>query len=99
MRRYTWHEMDEAMKEGRLVILPCRIGTTVYYLDSDDLEEEPVYVVEDSVKEFLVQEEGPVLIGTGDGCFDAIDGEDVFLDNEAAKRAAERRRQDAAKLF
>ena len=84
-------ELSEADKDGRLVVLPCRIGSTVYVLIQDNTifypETNGWYIGEDTID--AISKDGFYLGNPEDGDFmpnDAI-GEIVFLTREEAERA------------
>lgn len=84
-------ELAEADKDGRLVVLPCRIGSTVYVLIQDNTifypETNGWYIGEDTID--AIAQDGFYLGNPEDGDFrpnDAI-GEIVFLTREEAERA------------
>ena len=87
---------EDADSEGRLVVLPCKVGDTVYCI----LEDSPVYYPETNgwyISEETVHEittKGVILHEVEDGAsvyvelFDQI-GKTVFLTREEAERALE----------
>ena len=84
---------QEADKEGRVVVLPCRIGSTVYVLIQDNAifypETNGWYIGEDTID--AIAQDGFYLGNPEDGNFwpnDAI-GEIVFLTREEAEKALE----------
>ena len=84
-------ELSEADKDGRLVVLPCRIGSTVYVLIQDNTifysETNGWYIGEDTID--AIAKDGFYLGNPEDGDFrpnDAI-GKSVFLTREEAERA------------
>ena len=84
-------ELLKADKDGRLVVLPCRIGSTVYVLIQDNTifyqETNGWYIGEDTID--AIAKDGFYLGNPEDGDFrpnDAI-GEIVFLTREEAERA------------
>lgn len=90
-------ELGAADAEGRVAVLPCKMGAQLFFvidLDDDLKPDEAVYIEDDlAVSEFLVCKDG-VLVGIGGGCFDKIGKGVVFLDRaEAEKEAARLRRK------
>ena len=86
-------ELAEADKDGRLVVLPCRIGATAYILIQDSAifypETNGWYIVEETID--AITQDGFYLGATEDGDFrpnDAI-GKTVFLTREEAEKALE----------
>lgn len=83
-------ELGAADAEGRLAVLPCKMGAQLFYVfDVEELDgRRTVNIHSEKVEEFLVCDDG-VLVGTGDGCFDEIGKDVAYLDRAEAKRAAE----------
>lgn len=86
-------ELAEADKDGRLVVLPCRIGATAYILIQDSAifypETNGWYIVEETID--AITQDGFYLGTAEDGDFrpnDAI-GKTVFLTREEAEKALE----------
>lgn len=86
-------ELSEADKDGRLVVLPCKIGATVYVLIQDSAifypETNGWYIGEDTID--AITQDGFYLGAVEDVDFrpnDAI-GETVFLTREEAETALE----------
>ena len=86
-------ELAEANKDGRVVVLPCKIGTTVYVLIQDSAifypETNGWYIGEDTID--VIAQDGFYLGAVEDVDFrpnDAI-GETVFLTREEAEKALE----------
>ena len=91
-------ELAEADKNGRLVVLPCRIGATAYILIQDSAifypETNGWYIVEGTID--AITQDGFYLGATEDGDFrpnDAI-GKTVFLIREEAEKALEAMKDD-----
>ena len=85
--------LTEADKEGRVVVLPCKIGATVYVLIQDSAifypETNGWYIGEDTID--VIAQDGFYLGAVEDVDFrpnDAI-GETVFLTREKAEKALE----------
>ena len=88
-------ELAEADKEGRVVVLPCKVGKKLYYINGK-------YIIEVEVACYTVDETGawlfvgetynPETVGT---CHCNLRteriGKDVFLTREEAERAMEGR--------
>ena len=96
---YSIHRMVELMradKDGRLVVLPCKIGGTVYLLLQDDVKHNPEtcgwYISEDWVG--AIAEGGFYLGDPADDVYVRNEeiGEEVFLTREGAERALEGRK-------
>ena len=90
--------LAEADKDGRLVVLPCRIGATAYILIQDSAifypETNGWYIVEETID--AITQNGFYLGDPEDGDFrpnDAI-GETVFLTREEAEKALEATKDD-----
>ena len=86
-------ELAEADKDGRVVVLPCKIGATVYVLIQDSAifcpETNGWYIGEDTID--VIAQDGFYLGAVEDVDFrpnDAI-GETVFLTREEAEKALE----------
>lgn len=86
-------ELAEADRDGRLVVLPCRIGATAYILIQDSAifypETNGWYIVEETID--AITQDGFYLGAAEDGDFrpnDAI-GKTVFLTREEAEKALE----------
>lgn len=91
-------ELAEAGKEGRVVVLPCKVGKKLYYINGK-------YIIEVEVTCYTVDKTGAwMFIGetynpeTGGTCncnmrTDRI-GKDVFLTREEAERAMEGHKHD-----
>ena len=91
-------ELAEADKDGRVVVLPCRIGATVYILIQDSAifypETNGWYIGEDTID--VIAQDGFYLGAVEDVDFrpnDAI-GETVFLTREEAEKALEAMKDD-----
>lgn len=83
-------ELSEADKEGRVVVLPCKVGDTVYTIN---LHKE---IVDLTVECFGIDETGELWIFTEDHNKTYVDtieirdiDDDVFLTREEAERAME----------
>ena len=90
--------LAEADRAGRLVVLPCRIGATVYVLIQDSAifypETNGWYIVEETID--AIAQNGFYLGDPEDGDFrpnDAI-GETVFLTSKEAEKALEAMKDD-----
>lgn len=89
-------ELAEADKDGRLAVLPCKIGGTVYLLLQDDVKHNPEtcgwYISEDRVG--AIAEGGFYLGDPADDVYVRNEeiGEEVFLACEEAEKALEGRR-------
>lgn len=89
-------ELAEADKDGRLVVLPCKIGGTVYLLLRDDVKYNPEtcgwYISVDRVG--AIAEDGFYLGDPADDVYVRNEeiGEEVFLTREEAEKALEGRR-------
>ena len=89
-------ELAEADKDGRLAVLPCKIGGTVYLLLQDDVKHNPEtcgwYISEDRVG--AIAEGGFYLGDPADDVYVRNEeiGEEVFLTREGAERALEGRK-------
>ena len=89
-------ELAEADKDGRLVVLPCKIGGTVYLLIRDGVKHYPEtcgwYISEDRVG--AIAEGGFYLGDPADDVYVRNEeiGEEVFLTREEAERALEGRK-------
>ena len=88
-------ELAAADKEGRVVVLPCKVGDTVYTIN---LHKE---IVDLTVECFGIDETGELWIFTEDHnktYVDAIEirdiDDDVFLTREEAERAMEGQKHD-----
>lgn len=86
-------ELAEADKEGRVVVLPCKVGKKIYYINGK-------YIIEVEVTCYTVDKTGAWLfVGetynpeTGGTCHCNMRteriGKDVFLTREEAERAME----------
>lgn len=91
-------ELADADRAGRLLVLPCRIGSTVYVLIQDSAvfypETNGWYIGEDTID--AIAQDGFYLGNPEDGDFrpnDAI-GEIVFLTHEEAEKALEAKSND-----
>lgn len=91
-------ELMEADRAGRLVVLPCKIGATVYVLIQDSAifypETNGWYIGEDTID--VIAQDGFYLGAVEDVDFrpnDAI-GETVFLTREEAEKALEAKSND-----
>lgn len=86
-------ELAEADKDGRLAVLPCKIGGTVYLLLQDDVKHNPEtcgwYISEDRVG--AIAEGGFYLGDPADDVYVRNEeiGEEVFLTREEAEKALE----------
>ncbi len=86
-------ELMRADKDGRLVVLPCKIGGTVYLLLQDDVKHNPEtcgwYISEDRVG--AIAEGGFYLGDPADDVYVRNEeiGEEVFLTREEAEKALE----------
>ena len=91
-------ELAEADKEGRVVVLPCKVGKKLYYINGK-------YIIEVEVACYTVDETGAWLfVGetynpeTGGTCHCNLRteriGKDVFLTREEAERAMEGHKHD-----
>ena len=89
-------ELAEADKDGRLAVLPCKIGGTVYLLLQDDVKHNPEtcgwYISEDRVG--AIAEGGFYLGDPADDIYVRNEeiGKEVFLTREGAERALEGRK-------
>lgn len=89
-------ELAEADKDGRLAVLPCKIGGTVYLLLQDDVKHNPEtcgwYISEDRVG--AIAEGGFYLGDPADDVYvrNVEIGEEVFLTREEAEKALEGRK-------
>lgn len=85
-------ELGAADAEGRVAVLPCKMGAQLWFVfDDEELAgRRTVSIHALKAEEFLVCDEG-VLVGSGDGCFDEIGKDVVYLDRAEAERAAETR--------
>lgn len=83
-------ELGAADAEGRLAVLPCKMGAQLFYVfDDEELDgRREVGIHREKAAEFLVCDDG-VLVGNGEGCFDEIGKDTVYLDRAEAERAAE----------
>lgn len=79
-----WFAWKQAEQEGRLVVLPCKVGDTVYQRDSCG------NLYEATVQSIVIDNRRIIFITSGIGfdC-DAI-GKSVFLSREEAEKAMER---------
>lgn len=91
-------ELAKADKEGRVAVLPCEVGSTVYVLIQDNAifypETNGWYIGEDTID--AIAQDGFYLGNPEDGNFwpnDAI-GEIVFLTREEAEKALEVEKDD-----
>ena len=86
-------ELAEADKDGRLAVLPCKIGGTVYLLLQDDVKHNPEtcgwYISEDRVG--AIAEGGFYLGDPADDVYVRNEEirEEVFLTREGAEKALE----------
>ena len=86
-------ELAEADKDGRLAVLPCKIGGTVYLLLQDDVKHNPEtcgwYISEDRVG--AIAEGGFYLGDPADDVYVRNEEirEEVFLTREEAEKALE----------
>ena len=91
-------ELAAADKEGRVVVLPCKVGKKLYYINGK-------YIIEVEVACYTVDETGAWLfVGetynpeTGGTCHCNLRteriGKDVFLTREEAERAMEGHKHD-----
>lgn len=82
-------EYETAEKEGRLVVLPCKVGDTVYLIDDIDCVFERESIVteieidKDSIA-IMIQDKTPIC---SSGYSIADFGEIVFLTREEAEKA------------
>lgn len=79
-------DLVQAERSGRLLILPCKIGDTVYILKDDEVFEATVWNIE-SYRKICGSLEVLFVCGT-DGTFSLEDwGKTVFLDEKQALHA------------
>lgn len=89
-------ELAEADKDGRVVVLPCKVGKKIYYINGK-------YIIEVEVACYTVDETGAWLfvgetynLETSGTCHCNLRteriGKDVFLTREEAERAMEEKR-------
>nr|DAU52880.1 MAG TPA: hypothetical protein [Caudoviricetes sp.] len=89
-------ELSEADKEGRVVVLPCKVGDTVFAR----LDNKSKYVCECKVKQIVVGNIGFVTFAPIDASEREYDvslrgfGKTVFLSREEAERAMEGQKND-----
>lgn len=98
-------EYEEAKTEGRLVVLPCKVGDTVYKIDTDPLLDSRE-ILELTVDNFVVCENGEILVKydswdgvicTADNLVNGtayLDYYRTFLTREEAEQAIKRRLAD-----
>ena len=91
-------EYETAEDEGRLVVLPCKVGDTVYLIDDIDCVFERESIVtgieidEDGVT-IMIQDESPI----SSSGYDIQDfGETIFLNSDVAEKALEEMNQENA---
>lgn len=91
-------EYENAEEEGRLVVLPCKVGDTVYLIDDIDCVFERESIVtgieidEDGVT-IMIQDESPI----SSSGYDIQDfGETIFLNRDVAEKALEEMNQENA---
>ena len=91
-------ELTRADREGRVMMLPCRIGSTVYVLIQDSTifypETNGWYIGEDTID--VIAQDGFYLGNPEDGDFRPNDviGEIVFLTRKEAEKALEAMKND-----
>lgn len=83
-------ELGAADAEGRLAVLPCKMGAQLFVviIDEELNGQHTASIHRDKAEEFLVCDKG-VLVGNGEGCFDEIGKDTVYLDRAEAEQAAE----------
>ena len=86
-----FEEIAQAEAEGRLVMLPCKVGDTVYFIDADEVN---AWIDEYKVKWFYCSSRGVNRVysvcGTLAKNFRPKDfGKTVFLTREEAEKALE----------
>lgn len=91
-------EYETAEDEGRLVVLPCKVGDTVYLIDDIDCVFERESIVtgieidEDGVT-IMIQDESPI----SSSGYDIQDfDETIFLNRDVAEKALEEMNQENA---
>ena len=78
---------QEADKDGRLVVLPCKVGDTVYWVHGAVITECKVYRVQKNRKGLYICLKSNVSHGAF--CADLSIGKTVFLTSEEAEEALE----------
>jgi len=85
-------ELAQAKRDGRLVVLPCKVGDTAYYYIDDDELAGP-YVGEFTVKGIQILSDG-FYLSDGD-CWDKIGTQFAYLTREEAEKALKERENNA----
>ena len=86
MRKHTemWKDLEKYLKaesEGRLVVLPCKVGDTVFYNDTYG------NVYEAIVQSIVIDKSRTIFITSGIGFDEIMVGKTVFLTREEAEAA------------
>ena len=78
-------ELVKADKEGRTVVLPCKVGDTLYRVFAGEIFEHRV----GSMKYFAIQGRWDIETYPFCPCVESSIGKTIFLTSEAAKKALE----------
>jgi len=82
--------LAKAKTEGRLVVLPCKVGSDVYCIDNHGTKRNPKYEIYEYIIDSFTVGETLSFELFGDGIGDIYDiGKTVFLSREEAKKALE----------
>ena len=83
-------ELAEADKDGRVVVLPCKIGDKLYRVFAEEIFEHRV----GRMKYFAIQGQWDIETYPFCPCVESSIGKTVFLTREEAERAMEGRKND-----
>ena len=77
-----FQEICEAERDGLCVVLPCRVGSDIYWIDDDN----EVKCQKNGVRGIVIRKD-KILIEDTDGCIDEIGTKYCYLSKEAAESA------------
>lgn len=75
-------EICNAERDGRLVVLPCKVGRDIYWIN----EENEVKCHKNGVRGIVIRKD-KILIEDTDGCIDEIGTKYCYLSREQAEQA------------
>jgi hypothetical protein len=82
---FVMNEIADCLLANGVIVLPCKVGDTVWEIDADNPFEEELQVIESKVERFYV--------GTSHNLH-LIDCKTVFLTKEEAERALKERERE-----
>jgi hypothetical protein len=85
-------ELAESKQDGRVVMLPCKVGDDLYWIDDEDKSNPVVRLQKRGVREILLGR-NKLWIGDGD-CLDEVGTQYCFLTRSEAEAALQNWHED-----